>query len=109
MIGQLLDAARQNGNLHFWGTRIRIMTMIVRDQFCLNFFRERHDVCFPFYKLWRQKPPHYAGLRTHSLTTVWQDQSRAEIIPENGCIKLQPGSRYLTRSVSILAGKLLLL
>jgi hypothetical protein len=51
MIGQLQDAAGQNGNLHFWGTGICIMAMIVRDQFCLNFFRERHDVCFPFLPL----------------------------------------------------------
>jgi hypothetical protein len=48
MIGQLLDAAGQDGDLHFRGAGIRIMAMIVRDQFCLNFFRERHDVCFPF-------------------------------------------------------------
>jgi hypothetical protein len=48
MIGQLLDAAGQDGDLHFRGTGIRIMAMIVRDQFGLNFFIERHDVCFPF-------------------------------------------------------------
>jgi len=33
------------------------------------------------------KTPHFAGLHAHSRVlfgpTVWQDQSRAEIIPEN--------------------------
>jgi hypothetical protein len=51
VIGQLQDAAGQNGNLHFRGTGICIMAMIVRDQFCLNFFREWHDVCFSFLQI----------------------------------------------------------
>jgi hypothetical protein len=51
VIGQLQDAAGQNGDLHFWGTGICIMAMIVRDQFCLNFFREWHDVCFSFLQI----------------------------------------------------------
>src|SRR5690349_4754070 len=53
MICQLLDAARQDGDLNFRGTGVRIMAMIIRDQFGLNFFRERHDVCFPFFRLCR--------------------------------------------------------
>jgi hypothetical protein len=46
MVGQLLDTAGQDGDLHFRGAGVRIMAMIVCDQFGLNFFRERHDVCF---------------------------------------------------------------
>jgi len=81
MIGQLQDAAGQNGNLHFWGTGIRIMAMIVCDQFGLNFFRERHDVCFPFFELCRSPCPQLS-LACSRERTVGQDQSRAEIIPE---------------------------
>src|SRR5215216_1112462 len=38
MIGQLLDAARHNGDLHFRRTCICIMTMIIRDELGFNFF-----------------------------------------------------------------------
>src|SRR5215216_4605264 len=38
MIRQLLDTARQNCDLHFRGACISIMTMIVSDEFGLNFF-----------------------------------------------------------------------
>jgi hypothetical protein len=51
MIGQLLNAAGEDGDLYFRGAGIRIMAMIVRDQFCLKFFREWHDVCFSFLQI----------------------------------------------------------
>lgn len=60
VIGQLLDASRQNGDLNFGRARIRAVTMIVADEFGLDFFREWHDVCC-FLSLV------YAGLRARSL------------------------------------------
>src|SRR6185295_33484 len=84
MICQLLDAARQNSNLYFRRTGIRIMTMIIRYQFGLNFFRKRHDVCFPFFRLWRQKSPHFAGLHTYSLSPTRVRGGNREAGPVTG-------------------------
>jgi hypothetical protein len=84
MIGQLQNAARQNGDLYFRRTGIRIMTMIIRYQFGLNFFRERHDVCFPFLRLWRQKSPHFAGLHAYSLSPTRVRGGNREAGPVTG-------------------------
>src|SRR3972149_253900 len=106
MIGQLLDAAGQNGDLHFGRTGIRIMTMIIRYQFGLDFFRERHDVCFPFFRLCRspclQPKPHTLLRENREAGPVtWKNYTRKWVT------RLRPGSRCRTRSASIPAGKLL--
>jgi hypothetical protein len=38
MFGQLLDAARQNRDLHFGRAGIPIMTVIIRNEFGFEFF-----------------------------------------------------------------------
>src|SRR3972149_6683535 len=81
MIGQLLDAAGQNCDLHFGRTGIRIMTMIIRYQFGLDFFRERHDVCFPFFRLCRSpclQPKSHTLLRENREAgpVTWKNYTR---------------------------------
>jgi hypothetical protein len=57
MIGQLLDAAGKNCDLHFGRAGISIVAMKVGDELGLNFFLQRHDVCFPFYKIMQVSMP----------------------------------------------------
>ena len=46
VLGQLLDAACDDGNLYLRRAGVRIVAMIIRDQFCFYFLSQWHDVCF---------------------------------------------------------------
>jgi hypothetical protein len=67
MLCELSDAICQDGDLHFGRTSVFLVAMKILDRLCLDFFRERHDVCFLSVEIMAARAPHYAGLHVHSL------------------------------------------
>ena len=65
VLGQLLDAACDDGDLHFRRAGIRIVAMIIRDQFVFTSLANGMTYA-SFLEFWRRKLPHYAGLHAHS-------------------------------------------